>query len=71
MNIPQEIYKQLLQKAGSEKAIKGLTSTQKKAWRVGYVNPTLSSVKHVLVENGLSATIFLKSEATESTLTIL
>jgi len=70
MNLIQEIYKKVLAKAGSHKDIKGLSSTQKKAWRDGHINPGLSTIKDVLQENGMSAVMDFKDEVTEATLTI-
>jgi len=71
MNIAKEIYKQLITHAGDERFIKGLSATQKKAFREGYANPNLSTVKRIFVENGLPATIEIKSQTTTASIIIL
>jgi len=70
MNLIQEIYKKVLEKAGSHKDIRGLTATQKKAWRDGHVSPGLKSIKSVLAQNDMSATMSFENKSTDATLTI-
>jgi len=68
MNIAKEIYTQIANHVGNEKKIKGLSPTQRKLFKSGEYNPTIGTIKTVLVENGMPATICITSGTTETTI---